>query len=88
MTSLHITSLFVCTRSWMKTMKSIVDVVDQVSFNTYVHVHLYKVQFNYMCYIHIRPGKVDSLFIANARITPNTTASNFIMLILRTSIFD
>ena len=27
------------------------------------------------------PGKADSLFIVTAHITPNTTASNFIMLI-------
>ena len=30
----------------------------------------------------LRPGKVDLQFIVTARITPNTTASNFIMAIL------
>ena len=30
----------------------------------------------------LRPGKVDLQFIVTARITPNTTASNFITLIL------
>ena len=29
---------------------------------------------------HIRPDKIDSQFIITARITPNTTASTFIVL--------